>query len=138
MIFALLSHFFCKKLKFSYSLTRFPFGIGIWIWAVENLGYSHLSSVVRGCFHRVKNSTWGIFLGGHWHCRTFYQHTCRVAAAVTPRRHLSAALCFEIGFSWTRLGPSIKNIGNFSQFLTPPPPYRQFLVVLHISNYDQF
>ena len=41
------NHFFSKKLMFSYILQDFLFGIGIWIWAVENLGSSHHASVVR-------------------------------------------------------------------------------------------
>ena len=47
--FALLSQFFCKKLSSSnssYILQYFLFGIGIWFWAVENLGSSyHVSTV---------------------------------------------------------------------------------------------
>ena len=39
--------FFCKQLIFSYILQDFLFGIGIWFWAVENLGSSHHMSVVR-------------------------------------------------------------------------------------------
>jgi hypothetical protein len=39
--------FFCKKLRFSYILQVFLFGIGIRFWAVENLGSSHHASVVR-------------------------------------------------------------------------------------------
>ena len=45
--FALLSQFFCKKLKSSYILQDFLFGIGIWFWAVENLESSHHVSAVR-------------------------------------------------------------------------------------------
>ena len=45
--FALLSHFSCKKLRFSYILQDFLFGIGIWIWAVEILRSSHYASIVR-------------------------------------------------------------------------------------------
>ena len=44
--FALLSHCFCKKLRFSYILQNFLFGI--WIWAVENFRSSHHASLVRG------------------------------------------------------------------------------------------
>ena len=46
--FALLSQFFCKKLKSSYILQDFLFGIEIWFWAVENLESSHHVSAVRG------------------------------------------------------------------------------------------
>ena len=45
--FALLvSHFFCKKLRFSQILQDFLLGIGIWFWAVENLGSIHHVFVV--------------------------------------------------------------------------------------------
>jgi hypothetical protein len=39
--------FFCKKLRFSYILQDFLFGIGIWFWVVDDLGSSHQVSVVR-------------------------------------------------------------------------------------------
>ena len=45
--FALLSYFFCKKLRFLDILQDFLFGIRIWSWAVENLGSSHHEFVVR-------------------------------------------------------------------------------------------
>ena len=45
--FALLCHVFCKKLRFSYIWQDFLFGIGIWIWAVENLRSSHHVSVAQ-------------------------------------------------------------------------------------------
>ena len=51
--FTLLSHFSCKKLRFSYILQDFLFGIGIWIWAAENLRSSHHASVVLVCMHDV-------------------------------------------------------------------------------------
>ena len=54
--FALLSHFFCKRLRFSYILQDFLFGIGIWIWAVEKLRSSHHASVVCVGNNNVKNS----------------------------------------------------------------------------------
>ena len=44
---ALFNHFFCKKLWYSYIPQDFLFGIGIGIWAVENLRSSHHASVVR-------------------------------------------------------------------------------------------
>ena len=44
--YALLSHFFRKKLRFSYILQDFLFGIGIWIWVVESLRSSHHAFVV--------------------------------------------------------------------------------------------
>ena len=47
----LQSDFFYKKLRFSYILQDFPFGIAIWIWAVENLRSSHYASVVCGLYH---------------------------------------------------------------------------------------
>ena len=40
--------FFCKKLRFSYTLQDFLFGIEIWFWDVENLGSSHHVSIVHG------------------------------------------------------------------------------------------
>ena len=43
--FALLSHFFSKKI-FSYILLVFLFGIGTWIWAVDNLRSKNHGSVV--------------------------------------------------------------------------------------------
>ena len=46
--FELLSHFFCKKLRFSYILEDFLFGFGIQFWAIENLRSSHYASEVRG------------------------------------------------------------------------------------------
>ena len=49
--FELLSHFFCKKLGFSYILQDFLFGIGIWIWAVENLRSIHHVSAVCDLVH---------------------------------------------------------------------------------------
>ena len=49
--FALLSHFFWKKLRFSYILQDFLFGSGVWIWAVENLRSSHHAFVVCGLLH---------------------------------------------------------------------------------------
>ena len=56
--FALLIHFFCKKLRLSYILHNFIFGIGICFWAVENLESNHHVSVVcahANC-HRLKNT----------------------------------------------------------------------------------
>ena len=45
--FSLLSHFFYKKLEFSYSSQDFLFEIGIWFWTVDNLVSSHDASLVR-------------------------------------------------------------------------------------------
>ena len=41
-------------IRFSYILQDFLFGIGIWIWALDNLGSSHHVSVVRGTRHMDK------------------------------------------------------------------------------------
>ena len=50
----LISHFFHKKLSFSYILKKYLFGFGIWVLAIKNLGSSHHASVVRG-FTRMGN-----------------------------------------------------------------------------------
>ena len=49
--FALLSYFFCKKLRSSWTLQDFLFGVWLWIWAVEILGSNHHASVVRAHDH---------------------------------------------------------------------------------------
>ena len=48
--FPLINHYFYKKTKPLYPNPKYLFGIGVWIWAAKNLGFS--VSLIRVTFHR--------------------------------------------------------------------------------------
>ena len=46
-MFSINQSLFLQKTKLSYPNPKYLFGIGIWIWAAKNWGFSHRVSVVR-------------------------------------------------------------------------------------------
>ena len=89
--FALLNHFFCKKLRFLYILHDFLFGI----WAVQNLGSSHDASVFHG-FEKPKNRNRrgpGIRLLGRPFVSRYIQFLCRWVASIIESFLVFSSTC---------------------------------------------